>query len=343
MMMVDSAFIICYIMFYSDRHFSLRMNPMEKKTAWMVKVEQDLFLEDNQLPFFVINKLYGIAFGRAYTDISFKDLTCNFISQTYIPGREAARIVGREKVSDASHIKHLVDFLRICCLPPERNLGNSIVVDQNQEIVITQQRMCCLPPKHKNQNPDDLDHSEDSDQFPPSAKELKAAGIKFKATDGKNLLDIKYENGVLQIPTLTIQDTTESILRSLIFFEQCHHFSDSYFTDYVFFLDALIDTPEDVQILVQHGIIKHWLGSDDEVATMVNRMTRYITIYTPNFYYSQISRKLNQHAGTRWNKWRAILKRDYFNHPWSVVSVIYLVLLLILTVLQVYTGFRGLG
>ena len=105
----------------------------------------------------------------------------------------------------------------------------------------------------------------------------------------------------------------------------------------------MIDTPEDVQILVQHGIIKHWLGSDDEVATMVNRMTRYITIYTPNFYYSQISRKLNQHAGTRWNKWRAILKRDYFNHPWSVVSVIYLVLLLILTVLQVYTGFRGLG
>lgn len=79
MLLVDAAFIIHYIMLHSTQ-LSLPNDPMEKKIAWVVKVEQDLFLEDNQLPFFVLNKLYE-AFGRAdtHTHISFKDLTCRFL------------------------------------------------------------------------------------------------------------------------------------------------------------------------------------------------------------------------------------------------------------------------
>ncbi|KMS94653.1 hypothetical protein BVRB_016600 [Beta vulgaris subsp. vulgaris] len=57
MLMVDAAFIIYHIMLRSPR-FPPREDPMEKMMAWAGKVEQDLFLADNQLPFFLLNDLY---------------------------------------------------------------------------------------------------------------------------------------------------------------------------------------------------------------------------------------------------------------------------------------------
>uniref|UniRef100_A0A803MJS0 Uncharacterized protein n=2 Tax=Chenopodium quinoa TaxID=63459 RepID=A0A803MJS0_CHEQI len=134
----------------------------------------------------------------------------------------------------------------------------------------------------------------------------------------------------------------EGFIRNIIFYEQSHHYpnDNSYFADYVLFLDELIDTREDVQILVQHGIMENCVGSNDDVATIVNRLTKYISIRR-NFYYYDISQRLNAHANAQMNRWMAILRKDYFNHPWSITSVVYLVVILILTVLQVYTGFKS--
>ncbi|KMT16803.1 hypothetical protein BVRB_2g042900 [Beta vulgaris subsp. vulgaris] len=352
MLMVDAAFIICYIMLRSLPKNFLPINPMKNMRAWEDKVQQDLFLADNQLPFLLVHDLYHEAFGRVADQILFKELVCSFIGQTNIPGRAAASSVGRVKVRDISDIKDFVDFLRICCLPPK--LRHNQIQESNVNMLCCLPLKCshdrdqenndvkptwCLPcNKHSGRN---LEDDEETDQLPPKVKELKDAGVKFLATPGKNLLDIKYTGGVLQIPKFSIQDNTEAILRSLIFSEQCHHYEDSYFIDYAFFLDALIDTPEDVQVLVQNKIIDPCLGSDDEVATIINQITTCSMLYAPNFYYSQVSRDLHAHVTNRRNKWRAILMRDYFNHPWSLISVVYLVLLLILTVLQVYTGFKG--
>ncbi|XP_048495878.2 UPF0481 protein At3g47200-like [Beta vulgaris subsp. vulgaris] len=333
MMMVDAAFIIYFMMLRSP-DFPHREDPMDKMMAWALKVLQDVFLADNQLPFFLLNELYLMAFGSDYPQISFRDITCNFIGESSIPGWVAARTVGKVRVRDAEDIKDLVDFLRVLCYPSVK-LGHDQNPKDNEERFCDENKLCCLPLKRQGRNLKD----EKKSQFPPTATALKATGVKFLATDGKNLLDIKYRDGVLQIPTLTIEDTTETILRSLMFSEQCHYYEDSYFTHYVFFLDALINTSEDVQVLIKHGIIEHWLGSDDEVATMINRITRNVAITNCEVYYSQVSRDLHAHVTTRWNKWRAILKTDYFNHPWSTLSVVYLVVLLVLTVLQVYTGF----
>ncbi|XP_021737853.1 uncharacterized protein LOC110704380 [Chenopodium quinoa] len=253
--------------------------------------KQDIFVEDNQLPFFVLNELYSITFGGAYRGISFEDLTCNYISNNSVFGRTNPAIRKENVVRNTSEVKHLLDFLRVWHLPSKLRAGKSMT-----ELTL-----------------------------PPSVEKLEVAGVKFKA----------------KIPRLTMEDSTEGLLRNIIFFEQCcHHFYDkSYFVDYVSFIDALINTREDVQILVQYGVIKNLLGSDDEVANVVNHLCKNIMI-NPNFYYSDIAEKLNAHANTKRNKWMAILRKDYFNHPWSIISVVYLMILLILTVLQVYIGFK---
>ncbi|XP_057526459.1 UPF0481 protein At3g47200-like [Amaranthus tricolor] len=315
MMMVDAAFIICYFICNSDCgiEFSNRNNPMHQKITWMVKITHDLFLEENQIPFFVLEDLYNLSFGAAYPHISFKDLTLRFIQNSEIlEGYPRDNLHGSfaYNARKASNIKHLVDFLRVSYLPSNLRTHQYII---NKEEV----------------------------RFCPSAKELKAAGIKFICSSEKNsLLDIRYCKGKLRIPTLKIQDETEAFIRNLVFFEQCQHFSNSYFIDYAIFLNDLIGSAEDVQILVQNGIIENFLGSHEEVALMLNRITKNIMLLRPNFYYSGICGDMNKYVSIKWNRWKAILRRDYFNHPWSIISVVYLVFLLILTILQVFTGFH---
>ncbi|KAK7825097.1 hypothetical protein CFP56_033726 [Quercus suber] len=53
----------------------------------------------------------------------------------------------------------------------------------------------------------------------PSATRLVEAGVKIKRGESKSFLDIKYENGVLEIPPLDIDETTRTLFRNIISFE----------------------------------------------------------------------------------------------------------------------------
>ncbi|KAM7461046.1 hypothetical protein LguiA_029167 [Lonicera macranthoides] len=112
--------------------------------------------------------------------------------------------------------------------------------------------------------------------------ELRGAGIKFKKSkesngSESNLFNIKFEEGVLQIPLLTITDATESFLRNLIAYEQCCEGPRSHFvSDYAVFLDCLINSPNDVRVLCRNGIIDNWLGEDEEVSSMFNKLTKSV-------------------------------------------------------------------
>ncbi|GKV22539.1 hypothetical protein SLEP1_g32401 [Rubroshorea leprosula] len=48
-------------------------------------------------------------------------------------------------------------------------------------------------------------------KFIRSATELREAGIKYRRGKGCNLFDIKYENGTLYIPALSLEDHTERL------------------------------------------------------------------------------------------------------------------------------------
>ncbi|KAK4405776.1 hypothetical protein Sango_0584100 [Sesamum angolense] len=138
---------------------------------------------------------------------------------------------------------------------------------------------------------------------------LREAGIKFKrAKDDDNLMDIKFVNGVLRIPQLIIYDETESQLMNLIAYEQ--YMSDGerrYFSDYTFFMHCLINTSNDVELLRSCGIIENCLG---------------------------MTKNVNRHCQRRGKRWKANLHRNYFNSPWTIISFLAAVALLVLTLTQ---------
>ena len=71
----------------------------------------------------------------------------------------------------------------------------------------------------------------------------------------KNLFCIEFKIGILEIPKFRLYGNTEIFFQNLVAFEQCH-LRDNYIHDYFFVIDQLNDTPKDVELFVQNGIIE---------------------------------------------------------------------------------------
>lgn len=167
----------------------------------------------------------------------------------------------------------------------------------------------------------------------PSATCLVEAGVKIKMGESRNILDLKYDNGVLEIPQLSIDETTETLFRNIISFEQCYPNCEPRFTSYAVVLDNLINTAKDVDILCENKIIKNWLNPED-ATPFFNKL--YYNTFLKKIYYQSLCMKVNEFCNRRWPRWRAVLVRNYFNTPWAILSTAAAVILLILTAVQTW-------
>jgi hypothetical protein len=171
----------------------------------------------------------------------------------------------------------------------------------------------------------------------PSATRLIEAGIKFKRGTSQSILDIKFEDGVLKIPPLIIDATTETVFRNLISYEQSLPNCDDSFTSYAIFLDNLIITTKDMDILCESQIIDNWLNPVD-ATQLFNKL--YNDTACANYCYADLCGEVNRFRKRHWPRWRAVLVRNYFNTPWAVLSTSAAIILLILTLLQTLYGIK---
>ncbi|ESR33817.1 hypothetical protein CICLE_v10005120mg [Citrus x clementina] len=167
---------------------------------------------------------------------------------------------------------------------------------------------------------------------------IQEAGIEFRKVevdkDDDSLFDIKFENGVMKMPSLEISDATETIFRNLIAYEQCSQdINLKHVIDYVKFLNCLIKTSKDAELLRRCGIINNLLGDDEVIVTLLNKLCEGVVL-GERFYYQEVVNKVVLHCSRRRNKWMAKLRHNYFNNPWAIISFLAAVLLLLLTFVQ---------
>ncbi|XP_031282226.1 UPF0481 protein At3g47200-like [Pistacia vera] len=145
---------------------------------------------------------------------------------------------------------------------------------------------------------------------------MNEAGIKFTKAYADSILDINFKNGVLEIPPLSTQETTETILRNLISFEQSYPSYLPIVTSYVMFMGNLIDTEKDVEILSEHDIIDNWLYPED-LKQFFKKL--YHGAYAGHFFYLDICRQVKRHRNRWWPRWR-FMYLNTFTTPWATVS-----------------------
>ncbi|EOX96421.1 Uncharacterized protein TCM_005670 [Theobroma cacao] len=115
-------------------------------------------------------------------------------------------------------------------------------------------------------------------------------------------------------------------------FEQYYYPKKAYFCSYIKLLDSLVDTNEDVDLLVKEGIIVNRLGSSEAVAKMINKLA--VGVVHSTLLYGEIGMDLDQHYKNSWNRRMATLKHVYFNDLWRGTATVAAFIVVILTLMQ---------
>ncbi|XP_023753426.1 putative UPF0481 protein At3g02645 [Lactuca sativa] len=316
MMVIDGCFILEFIQNESEKSSGCNMmiTPL---------IVYDLLLIENQIPFFVLKIIFDctiVASGRMHINSSFTQHISVLLG--YYKVFESNSVV--PNVSLDSTTDHLLHFVHKYYQPVEPM--PSVFVEAN-------------PKGH-------------------TAVELHRAGMKFKPNEDENwAMALKLELQLpssffsllpiftaippfswlqwptLKMPIVCIHDMSELVLRNLLIYEQ---FSDvnKYVTSYVYAMDMLTDTPEDVAILVKSKVLTNLSSSNENAANMINGLVKFVSI--PDFFYDQQWKDMDAYYNSYWPNTLAGLKGKYFNNPWNVIALIGALVLFALTVVQTF-------
>ncbi|KAK9997271.1 hypothetical protein SO802_021957 [Lithocarpus litseifolius] len=298
MILVDASFILELLCKSSSE--SLTSDDPMAVVPRANAVRLDLLLLENQLPFFVIEKLHQLAFsslGKSDPRLSnYGDLVQLSLNYFRIPCFEF-----RHDHPNHVNIEHFTDLLRTYQIPPLEKQPKR--VHQQKDLLYT-------------------------------ATQLHEAGVKFEVVTSECRFDIKFEKGVLKIPQLELDDWTEVVTRNIMALEQIRYADDTYFTDYFFLMNSLINTRKDVDFLREKKILVNYLSDNNAPNSMINNLNKGITWMTVRHDYIDIYNKLNSFYENPWHKRKATLKREYFGTPCRGASTVAVIILLVLTLIQ---------
>lgn len=307
MMLLDSCFVI-ELFRYIDRSrtdmFSTG-NPIYGR-PWLIPVLiRDLFKLENQLPLFVLESFF-IA-SKSPEEYRSPRSFCKLVLEVFAlvsPGLVSPMLSDTITFHQDLKAKHLLDFLHSSLLP------------QNQVTIRKRQ--------------DEYHRSGQPGQSIQSVTQLRPSGIKFKSRKAESLLDIKYQKGVLEIPTITINDVTASVLINCVAWEECLEDDLKYFSHYVSFMNCLISQPRDVAFLCSDGIISRFSNDDQYVANLFNNLAKSKVFNNRDCYLWKEFKEIQAYYCSNW----ATTRRTYFSSPWSFILVFSAFFLIALTMIQ---------
>ncbi|KAJ0982414.1 hypothetical protein J5N97_010669 [Dioscorea zingiberensis] len=269
---------------------------------WMI-VLYDLVKLENQIPFAIVRTLFNMLKTPRDDRINLVEIAHRLLCHTY-PSK--TKDFTATALPEGHQVHHLLHLFHSTLIPSDECLeANAWKAGMELEWI-------------------------------PGATELQLAGVKFRKKE-KNLtsfLDVSFINGTIEIPQVCVDDNTNTLFRNLIAFEQCYPHTQDYISTYAMFMDYIINTAKDIELLGLNGIITNQLGTDDAVADLFNRLDKRIRHDPSKFYlWGSISHAKNYYD-SKWHQHRARLMRDYFNNPWAILSLVAAIILLILTMQQ---------
>lgn len=279
-------------------------------------VQLDLLLLENQIPFFVLERLFRLT-----------------VDQIQI-GTNCPR-----KFSLADYVSFYFQNL----MTPEGNSTNRTfgppcdwvlwvsgnqMVNSKQEVRGYAKYLHILHKIHEDYRPLDQAEKKVRNELMPPASELDYAGIKFVPGTGDDLFEFKFtkpegpfwwcRRARFEIPTLGIYDPTESFLRNLIAFEHCLPGVSQHFTSYAYLMDMLVNSDKDVQVLEKAGVVHNYLGASEEAANLFNKLCTEAAL--GEFLFADPCNKAVKYSKRCWPKNMADVRRTYFANPWTFIA-----------------------
>nr|GMD24301.1 UPF0481 protein At3g47200-like [Ipomoea batatas] len=285
MMLTDAAFII-----HTFRCFdSWCKNPGDPKlqdnailnTPWNApNVCEDLLMLENQLPFFVLVKVYAILTNESNeekSENSLKKLAMQFFTLVELGRADNEEDEDEEdeddSVSVANKPKHLLDFFHssFAVAKPKKKDAKAArekkdakaAAQEKQDYIKDDKSKKMQKRKKINTSSSSLSSLSElrmkTKCWVRSASALRSNGVKFIGINKGNPLDIQFNllTGNLRVPTLCLNDKTATILKNLVAYEQVSHLPNPYFTCLAIFFSNLAPTVDDIKLLREANVINH--------------------------------------------------------------------------------------
>ncbi|RZC91707.1 hypothetical protein C5167_027762 [Papaver somniferum] len=294
------------------------------KLYFMSYIRRDMLMLENQLPMLLLKTLLGAALPTEPKEAIEKHL--NTIILNFCGGNS------EYENQNMSPCLHVLDLNRKSLLQsknlPERLCKTKNCSKVKDRTFIFGHRKCTA---QKNRT-----------AAQRSVTNLHESGIKFEeSTSNFHPTEIWVEGHTLKLPVVDIDDTIESKLLNLMAFERIHVGVGNDITSYVYFMDSIIDSADDVKILRTSGVLINSIGSDKAVAKLFNELSKDVTPDPENMLEKIVLKELDDHCKNQWNEWRATLSHTYFKSPWAFLSLLAAVLLLALTISQTFYAIYG--
>nr|XP_019704761.1 UPF0481 protein At3g47200 isoform X1 [Elaeis guineensis] len=294
MLMLDGCFLLHLLRRYAPGPEEPKSGHKEAKLLvgrmqiWEL-VRYDLLLLQNQIPFCVIQRLHEFLYPDD-SNTNLVDCAINFFSSLR-PCRKLKQSRFYIQVKDVHHLLHLIYSSLLPC--PKYGTSSS-------------------GPKS-------------SRRWIPSATELQLAGMNFKRRESANgflsFLDVKFSDGVMEIPKIKVHDYSTTFFRNLIAWEQCFPRTECHVTAYAFFMNFLINTEKDMRLLHLKEILIDLTTVDkDKGAThFFSRLCNEVG--NNKNYLGKLFSDVMDYHDTPLNKWRAELNEKYFKSPLTIISL----------------------
>ncbi|KAM0002626.1 hypothetical protein Hdeb2414_s0319g00866481 [Helianthus debilis subsp. tardiflorus] len=262
MMLVDSCFIIQLLRETGETDFSKKSVPIQR---WMLPVlQRDLIMLENQLPMFVLNKVYDLTSSsntcEAKENLGLKELALQYFEPMIYKDLDTPKNGALAAMEEGDGRSHLLELFRASICPTE--------VSQSK-----------FPVKEPH-------------MF-RSVSELKESGVKVKKAEKCQPLDVSFKRGILKIAPVNMDDHRFTLFRNMVAFEQCHYGCKPHVTAYVFFLDRLINSGEDIGLLHYSGVLQHTLGGNKSAAKLVNNLCKEVAGAADDSYLRDVLWKIN--------------------------------------------------
>lgn len=258
MMLLDGCFIIELLLKYSIERLRRRDDPFFNTKEMFFRLRCDIILLENQIPFFVLQRLFDIVPIPNQCTKSLTELALSYFRKMIPRDLQTPE----EKLSQ--DFRHLLDLIHHCYIPTYLEVESSG----------GQGNLNC-------------------------ATEIQESGVRFKkAIATKSLLDIKFVNGVLQIPPLKFHSYTEVLFRNLIALEHCYCDRVKYVASYAFLMGKLVQSKKDLRLLHKTGILTNGIERKQEILDLFKKIG--VEVEDKYFYYKRICEQVNRYKKTSW-------------------------------------------
>ncbi|XP_056163839.1 UPF0481 protein At3g47200-like [Syzygium oleosum] len=308
MMVLDGCFVIEMLRGFAEGFEELgypRNDPVFSIRRSMLEIQRDMIMLENQIPLFILDRLLGLQLGGPNQKGRMAKLAIQFLDPLLPVGHFDPCSCTRsyyELSSRRLYFDPLCNHGRVHCLEvfrrsllqlgPKRSKTNELSQSRQQLTLLLNELQEAgieiRSARHRSWSKT-KEWLQSRQQLTFCLTELREEGIEIRSAFHCSWWDVQFKDGILRIPPLEIHEGTRSLFLNLIAFEQSQFDCSNCVTSYVIFMHNLINSPEDVRYLRNHGIIKHCLGSDAKVADLFNRLCQEVAFDIEDSYLQDLS------------------------------------------------------